>query len=147
MHGRAKKAALLTLLIVLVSFHSFMIALYYITAVYALSECLLCYRRLRCRREAWSDTQALPSFLTALSLTHLDVSACRAADLSVVSDMTSLVTLSLQARSCLCACFFGLLAFELAACCLRITQITCPVPSCPSRAVLATAVKRKAPCC
>ncbi|KAK9820853.1 hypothetical protein WJX81_004021 [Elliptochloris bilobata] len=39
---------------------------------------------------------ALPSFLTALPLTHLDVSACRAADLSVVADMTSLVTLSLQ---------------------------------------------------
>jgi hypothetical protein len=40
--------------------------------------------------------QALPSFLTALPLTHLDVSACRAADLSVVAEMTSLVTLSLQ---------------------------------------------------
>ena len=43
--------------------------------------------------------QALPSFLTTLPLTHLDVSACRNTDLSVVADMTRLATLSLQARS------------------------------------------------
>ena len=42
--------------------------------------------------------QALPSFLTALPLTHLDVSACRNTDLSVVADMTRLATLSLQVR-------------------------------------------------
>lgn len=61
------------------------------------------------------DMQALPSFLTALPLTHLDVSACRAADLSVVSDMTSLVTLSLQACPCLFACSFCLASSRLAA--------------------------------
>ena len=42
--------------------------------------------------------QALPSFLAALPLTHLDVSACRNTDLSVVADMTRLATLSLQVR-------------------------------------------------
>jgi len=65
--------------------------------------------------------QALPSFLTALPVTHLDVSACRAADLSVVAEMTSLVTLSLQVwpgpcrdRTCAPAC-----ARPPAACSLR----------------------------
>lgn len=46
--------------------------------------------------EDGAHVQALPSFLTALPLTHLDVSACRNTDLSVVADMTRLATLSLQ---------------------------------------------------
>ncbi len=58
-------------------------------------------RRMQSReRVRGRGAQALPSFLTALPLTHLDVSACRAADLSVVAEMTSLVTLSLQVSSC-----------------------------------------------